>query len=124
MLASIAELNLGGREINEILIQNFATKYQTYTGQDMLKDNKTYWDVMDKVEDLKKHLSNNSFGKILLDLPMTNETGGGTTEIILSRPEFDELCSQLFVRIESSLRKCLAGTGTLRKSQNDTFHFL
>lgn len=66
---------------------------------------------MEEVEVIKKYLSTHSTAKKILNLPMINETRGGAFEMQISRPELEQLCTQLFSRIEGSLRKCLAGSG-------------
>ncbi|XP_046395458.1 heat shock 70 kDa protein 4 isoform X1 [Ischnura elegans] len=104
MLASAADPDLGGRNIDEILSEEFSNYFQKHYRIDPRTNPRAYLRLSTEVEKLKKQMSANS-----TKLPMNIECFMDDKDVHgdMKRSDMENLCSHLFERVEKTLRKCL-----------------
>ncbi|XP_043678415.1 97 kDa heat shock protein isoform X2 [Vespula pensylvanica] len=105
MLASAADSNLGGRDIDIILAEHFCRDFQTRYRIDPHTSPRAYLRLLAEVEKLKKQMSANS-----TTLPLNIECFMEEKDVHgeMKRADMESMCAHLFKRVESTLRQCLA----------------
>ncbi|KAF7386825.1 hypothetical protein HZH66_011277 [Vespula vulgaris] len=105
MLASAADSNLGGRDIDIILAEHFCRDFQTRYRIDPHTSPRAYLRLLAEVEKLKKQMSANS-----TTLPLNIECFMEEKDVHgeMKRADMEAMCAHLFKRVESTLRQCLA----------------
>lgn len=105
MLASAADSQLGGRDIDSILAEHFCGKFKMRYNIDVHTNARAYLRLLSEVEKLKKQMSANS-----TNLPLNIECFMDEKDVHgdMKRAEMEELCAHLFQRVETTLRQCLA----------------
>ncbi|CAB0036320.1 unnamed protein product [Trichogramma brassicae] len=105
MLASAADSNVGGREIDAILADHFSKDFLARYKVDAHKNPRAYVRLLSEVEKLKKQMSANS-----TKLPINIECFIDEKDVHgdLQRTDMEVMCAHLFKRVESTLRSCLA----------------
>lgn len=105
MLASAADSQVGGREIDAILADYFCKDFQTRYKIDARNNARAYLRLLSEVEKLKKQMSANS-----TKLPVNIECFMEEKDVHgdMQRPDMEAMCAHLFKRVESCLRQCLA----------------
>lgn len=105
MLASAADSNLGGRDIDIILADYFCKDFQTRYKIDAHTNPRAYLRLLAEVEKLKKQMSANS-----TKLPLNIECFMDEKDVHgdMQRVDMEQMCAHLFKRVESTLRRCLA----------------
>lgn len=105
MLASAADSQIGGREIDSILADYFCKDFQARYKVDASKNPRAYVRLLAEVEKLKKQMSANS-----TKLPINIECFIDEKDVHgdLQRSDMEAMCAHLFKRVESTLKQCLA----------------
>ncbi|KAL2714577.1 97 kDa heat shock protein isoform X1 [Vespula squamosa] len=105
MLASAADSNLGGRDIDAILAEHFCKDFQSRYRIDPHTSPRAYLRLLAEVEKLKKQMSANS-----TTLPLNIECFMEEKDVHgeMKRADMEAMCAHLFKRVESTLRQCLA----------------
>lgn len=105
MLASAADSQIGGRDIDTILADYFCKDFQARYKVDASKNPRAYVRLLAEVEKLKKQMSANS-----TKLPINIECFIDEKDVHgdLQRSDMEAMCAHLFKRVESTLRQCLA----------------
>lgn len=105
MLASAADSNLGGRDIDTILAEHFCKDFQSRYRIDPHTSPRAYLRLLAEVEKLKKQMSANS-----TTLPLNIECFMEEKDVHgeMKRADMEAMCAHLFKRVESTLRQCLA----------------
>ncbi|KAI4493155.1 hypothetical protein M0802_009572 [Mischocyttarus mexicanus] len=105
MLASAADSNLGGRDIDTILAEQFCKDFQSRYRIDPHTNPRAYLRLLAEVEKLKKQMSANS-----TTLPLNIECFMEEKDVHgeMKRADMEAMCAHLFKRVESTLRQCLA----------------
>ncbi|XP_049861111.1 heat shock 70 kDa protein 4 [Schistocerca gregaria] len=108
MLASAADPQLGGRDIDEILANHFCVDFQSRYRIDPRNNPRAYLRLTTEVEKLKKQMSANS-----MNLPMNIECFMDDKDVqaSMNRTEMEKLCAHLIQRVEHTMRKCLQDSG-------------
>lgn len=103
MLASSSDL-VGGRDVDEMLANHFSNDFVKKYKIDPRTNKKAYLRLMTEAEKLKKQMSANS-----TKLPLGIECFMNDTDVSSSiqRGEMEELCANIFQRVETCMRKCL-----------------
>ncbi|KAG7206377.1 hypothetical protein KM043_003742 [Ampulex compressa] len=104
MLASAADSQLGGRDIDAILAKHFCKEFQTRYNVDANKSPRAYLRLLSEVEKLKKQMSANS-----TTLPLNIECFMEEKDVHgnMKRADMEAMCAHLFKRVETTLRQCL-----------------
>lgn len=104
MLASAADSQLGGRDIDTILAEHFCKDFQTRYKIDAHNNPRAYLRLLAEVEKLKKQMSANS-----TNLPLNIECFMEEKDVHgeMKRADMEAMCSHLFKRVESTLKQCL-----------------
>uniref|UniRef100_A0A1B6CM60 Uncharacterized protein n=1 Tax=Clastoptera arizonana TaxID=38151 RepID=A0A1B6CM60_9HEMI len=104
MLSSASDPYLGGRNIDLILAEHFSQEFVTKYRVDPKTNPRAFLRLLTEVEKLKKQMSANS-----TRLPMNIECFMDDKDVHgdMKRVDMEGLCAHLFVRAESTLRKCL-----------------
>ncbi|XP_046748462.1 97 kDa heat shock protein isoform X2 [Diprion similis] len=104
MLASSADPQLGGREIDSILADHFCKEFQTRYKVDAHTNPRAYLRLLAEVEKLKKQMSANS-----TTLPLNIECFMDEKDVHgnLKRADMENMCAHLFKRVEVTLKQCL-----------------
>ncbi|XP_015608782.1 97 kDa heat shock protein isoform X2 [Cephus cinctus] len=105
MLASAADSQLGGRDIDFILAEYFCKDFQVRYKVDAHNNPRAYLRLLAEVEKLKKQMSANS-----TSLPLNIECFIDEKDVHgdLKRADMESMCAHLFKRVEATLRQCLA----------------
>ncbi|XP_008202915.1 heat shock 70 kDa protein 4L isoform X1 [Nasonia vitripennis] len=105
MLASAADSQVGGREIDAILADYFCKDFQARYKIDARNNPRAYVRLLTEVEKLKKQMSANS-----TKLPINIECFIDEKDVHgdLQRADMEAMCAHLFKRVEATLRQCLA----------------
>lgn len=105
MLASAADSNLGGRDIDTILADHFCKDFQARYKIDAHTNPRAYLRLLAEVEKLKKQMSANS-----TNLPLNIECFMEEKDVHgdMKRVDMEQMCAHLFKRVEATLRRCLA----------------
>lgn len=104
MLASAADSQLGGRDIDAVLAEHFCKFFRKRFNVDASLDKRAYLRLLTEVERVKKQMSTNS-----VTLPVYIECfmDGKDVQGSIKREEMESLCAHLFKQVEFTLRKCL-----------------
>jgi len=104
MLASAADSQLGGRDIDVILAEYFCNDFKTRYNIDVHTNPRAYLRLLAEAEKLKKQMSANS-----TTLPLNIECFMEEKDVHgeMKRNEMEALCAHLFQRVEKTLRQCL-----------------
>ncbi|CAL7936427.1 unnamed protein product [Xylocopa violacea] len=104
MLASTADSQLGGRDIDSILAEYFCKDFQFRYNIDPHTNPRAYVRLLGEVEKLKKQMSANS-----TMLPLNIECFMDEKDVHgeMKRADMESMCAHLFKRVESTLRQCL-----------------
>lgn len=105
MLATNADSNFGGRDIDHLLAMHFASEFKTRYKIDATTNPRAWLRLLTEVEKLKKQMSANS-----TDLPINIECFMDDKDVTakLNRVAMEEIAGALFRRVESTLQHCLA----------------
>lgn len=108
ILASASDPNLGGRDIDIILAEHISQDFVTRYDIDPTKNSRAFVRLMGEVEKLKKQMSANS-----TKLPLNIECFMNDKDVHfeMKRIDMEALCSNLFERVEITLRRCLDESG-------------
>ncbi|XP_015429034.1 PREDICTED: 97 kDa heat shock protein isoform X2 [Dufourea novaeangliae] len=103
MLASAADSQLGGRDIDSILAEHFCKDFQSRYKIDARTNPRAYVRLLAEVEKLKKQMSANS-----TMLPLNIECFMEEKDVHgdLKRADMEAMCAHLFKRVELTLRAC------------------
>lgn len=104
MLASTADSQLGGRNIDIILAEHFIKEFKTRYNIDVHTNPRAYLRLLAEVEKLKKQMSANS-----TTLPLNIECFMEEKDVHaqMNRNDMEALCAHLFERVEKTLKQCL-----------------
>lgn len=104
MLASSADSQLGGRDIDVILTEHFCKEFKTRYNIDVHTNPRAYLRLLAEAEKLKKQMSANS-----TTLPLNIECFMDEKDVHgeMKRNDMEGLCAHLFERVEKTLRHCL-----------------
>lgn len=105
MLASTADSQLGGRNIDILLAEHFVREFKTRYNVDAHTNPRAYLRLLAEAEKLKKQMSANS-----TNLPLNIECFMEEKDVHaqMNRNEMEALCAHLFDRVEKALRQCLS----------------
>lgn len=122
MVSSAWDL-VGGRNIDGILADVFADQFQKKYRINARGNPRAWLRLTAEVEKLKKQMSANST-KLPLNIDCFIDEIDVTSS--MSRTEMEELCAEVFKRIEITCRKCLQDSGECDNSNgfNGVFFFL
>ncbi|XP_077287191.1 heat shock protein 70Cb isoform X2 [Arctopsyche grandis] len=104
VLATSSDANLGGRDINFVLAQHFCQDFQARYKIDVRSNSKSFLRLLQEVEKIKKQMSANST-KLPLNIECLIDEKDVTGE--MQRNTMESLCTDLFQRVERTLRHCL-----------------
>ncbi|XP_076619211.1 heat shock protein 70Cb isoform X1 [Colletes latitarsis] len=104
MLASSADSQLGGRDIDSILAEHFCKEFRSRYNIDAHTNPRAYLRLLGEVEKLKKQMSANS-----TTLPLNIECFMDEKDVHgdMKRADMEGMCAHLFKRVELTLRQCL-----------------
>ncbi|KAI6646024.1 Heat shock 70 kDa protein 4-like [Oopsacas minuta] len=114
-LSSVSIPNLGGRDFDQRLFDHFSTQFNLKYKVNIFQSKKSCLKLLAECETLKKLLSTNSSS-----IPMNIECLMDDLDYSfrMNRNEFNTLCDEMFLRVESALQEAL----TLSKlGTNDLF---
>ncbi|KYQ55854.1 hypothetical protein ALC60_05135 [Trachymyrmex zeteki] len=105
MLASTADNQLGGRDIDVILTEHFCNEFKTRYNIDAHTNPRAYLRLLAEAEKLKKQMSANS-----TTLPLNIECFMDEKDVHaeMKRNDMEALCAHLFDRVEKTLKQCLS----------------
>ncbi|XP_029165256.1 97 kDa heat shock protein isoform X3 [Nylanderia fulva] len=104
MLASAADSQFGGRNIDIILAEHFVKEFKTRYNIDAHTNPRAYLRLLAEVEKLKKQMSANSTTLHLnIECFMDDKDVHGE----MKRSDMEALCAHLFERVEKMLKQCL-----------------
>lgn len=105
MLASSADSQLGGRDVDVILTEHFCNEFKTRYNIDVHTNPRAYLRLLAEAEKLKKQMSANS-----TTLPLNIECFMDEKDVHaeMKRSDMEALCAHLFERVEKTLRTCLS----------------
>ncbi|XP_011304595.1 97 kDa heat shock protein isoform X2 [Fopius arisanus] len=108
MLASTADPNLGGRDIDTILANQFCKDFQARYKIDAHSNARAYLRLLAEVEKIKKQMSANS-----TKLPLNIECFMEEKDVHgdMKREDMEGMCQHLFSRVEATMKKCLRDSG-------------
>ncbi|XP_014253857.1 heat shock 70 kDa protein 4 [Cimex lectularius] len=104
MLATACDPNLGGRDFDKILADQFSKEFETRYHIYPRNNHRAYLRLLTDVEKLKKQMSANS---TMLPLQIECFMDDKDVRGEMKRADMEGLCSHLFHRVEQTLRKCL-----------------
>lgn len=110
-MVSSAWDQVGGRNIDKTLAEVFADQFQTKYRINARQNPRAYLRLLTEVEKLKKQMSANST-KLPLNIDCFIDEIDVTSS--MSRTEMEELCADIFKRVETTCRKCLQDSGKLK----------
>ncbi|XP_065200730.1 heat shock 70 kDa protein 4-like [Planococcus citri] len=104
MLSSAADPQLGGRDIDIILAEYFSEQFKSKYNIEPTKNHRAMLRLLGEVEKLKKQMSANS-----TKIPLNIECFINDIDVHgdLKRTDMEELCAELFERVERTMLKCL-----------------
>uniref|UniRef100_A0A914QD30 Heat shock protein 70 n=1 Tax=Panagrolaimus davidi TaxID=227884 RepID=A0A914QD30_9BILA len=97
------DTQLGGRDIDTVLVEHFAKKIEELHGTGVLEDKRLRQKLLKECVEIKHLLL--YLGNVLPDIDEDDDED--TTCIKITREEFDEICDELFKRIISITQNCL-----------------
>ncbi|XP_045478731.1 heat shock 70 kDa protein 4 isoform X2 [Harmonia axyridis] len=104
MIATAADPNLGGRDVDYLLADYFCKEFQTKYKIDAKSNPRAFLRLLTEVEKLKKQMSANSTTLPLnIECFMNDKDVHGT----IKRADMEDMCAPLFQRVEETLRNCL-----------------
>ncbi|XP_066955456.1 heat shock 70 kDa protein 4 isoform X2 [Macrobrachium rosenbergii] len=108
MLASSADSNCGGRDIDYLLAVHFANDFKSRYKIDATSNPRAWLRLLTEVEKLKKQMSANA-----TDLPIGIECFMDDKDVSskMNRATMEELTGPLLRRVESTLQTCLVDSG-------------
>lgn len=108
MLATTFDPNLGGRDFDRIIADQFVEYFKKQYKVDASKNLKAYTKLLTEVEKLKKQMSANS-----TQLPVHIECFMNDKDVSgrMNRTEFEELAVSALQRVEETLVACLRDSG-------------
>jgi heat shock protein 110kDa len=103
MLAAASDL-VGGRDVDSMLADHFSKEFISKYKMDPRTSKKAMLRLLAEVEKLKKQMSANS-----TKLPLNIECFMNDTDVqaFISRTDMEEICKNLFQRIEEVMKRCL-----------------
>ncbi|CRK96451.1 CLUMA_CG009967, isoform A [Clunio marinus] len=103
MLAATSDL-VGGRDVDMMLAEHFRKEFMTKYKLDPRSNKKSFLRLLTEVEKLKKQMSANS-----TKLPLNIECFMNDVDVqsSIQRVDMEELCKNLFQRIEDVMKRCL-----------------
>jgi len=105
ILATDGDANLGGKDIDEILVKWFAEEVQRERGVDIRLDPRTHQDFMDKAEIAKKNLSfHESVSPVF-------EVGDKGLRLDLDRTSFNEMIKNLIQKTRECMERAVKAAG-------------
>ncbi|XP_031630545.1 heat shock 70 kDa protein 4 isoform X2 [Contarinia nasturtii] len=107
-MVSSAWDQIGGRNIDAIMAEVFAEQFIKKYRVNAHQNPRAYLRLMSEVEKLKKQMSANST-KLPLNIDCFIDEIDVTSN--MSRTEMEELCADIFKRVELTCRKCLQDSG-------------
>lgn len=107
MLSTSFDPSLGGRSIDWIMAQHFATGFNK-PGIDITKNKRAWIRLLAEVDKLKRQMSANT-SSLPINIECLIEERDFSAA--MKRSEMEELCSSLFRRVEETLRCCLQSSG-------------
>lgn len=104
LLSCAADPHLGGRDIDIILAEHFSQEFNSRYEIDPTKNSRAFVRLLGEVEKIKKQMSANS-----TKLPLHIECFMNDKDVHseMKRSDMEALCSNLFERVELTMRKCL-----------------
>lgn len=119
MLASAADSQLGGRDIDVILAEHFCKDFKTRYNIDVHTNPRAYLRLLAEAEKLKKQMSANS-----TTLPLNIECFMEEKDVHgdMKRNDMEALCAHLFERVEKTLKQCLADSSKFVSLVNDSLY--
>lgn len=111
-MVSSAWDNIGGRNIDAIMAEVFADQFQQKYRVNARQNPRAYLRLLTEVEKLKKQMSANST-KLPLNIDCFIDEIDVTSS--MSRTEMEELCADVFKRVDAVCRKCLQDSGKCRQ---------
>lgn len=108
-MVSSAWDQIGGRNIDAMLAEVFADQFQKKYRINARQNPRAYLRLMAEVEKLKKQMSANST-KLPLNIDCFMDEIDVTSS--MSRTEMEEICADIFKRVETTCNKCLQESGT------------
>ncbi|KAL3266028.1 hypothetical protein HHI36_010215 [Cryptolaemus montrouzieri] len=104
MIATAADPNLGGRDIDYVLAEHFCKEFQTKYKIDARSNPRAFLRLLAEVEKLKKQMSANS-----TSLPLNIECFMNDKDVRgdIKRADMETMCAPLFQRVEQTLKNCL-----------------
>lgn len=108
MLACTSDPNLGGRDIDIILAEHISQDFFVRYDVNPTKNSRAFVRLLGEVEKLKKQMSANS-----TKLPLNIECFMNDKDVHyeMKRSDMESLCSNLFERVDTTLRRCLDESG-------------
>ncbi|CAL1673105.1 unnamed protein product [Lasius platythorax] len=104
MLASAADYQFGGRNIDIIMAEHFSKEFKTRYNIDVHTNPRAYLRLLAEAEKLKKQMSANST-TLHLNIECFMEDKDVHAE--MKRSDMEALCAHLFERVERTLKQCL-----------------
>lgn len=107
-MVSSAWDRIGGRDIDAMLAEVFAEQFQKKYRINARQNPRAYLRLTSEVEKLKKQMSANS-----TKLPLNIDCFMDEIDVSssMSRTEMEEICAEIFKRVEATCRKCLQDSG-------------
>ena len=108
ILATSADPNLGGRDIDSILADHLCKEFLSKYKVDARTSPRAYIRLLAEVEKLKKQMSANS---TMLPLSIECFMEDKDVRSEMKRADMESLCAHLFQRVESTLQQCFEQSG-------------
>ncbi|CAG9861697.1 unnamed protein product [Phyllotreta striolata] len=108
MLTTSSDPNLGGRDFDLMIAEQFCKEFQTKYNIDARNNARAFMRLLTEVEKLKKQMSANS-----TTLPLNIECFMNDKDVSSSmkRSDMEQLCAHLLDRVECCLKQCLNNSG-------------
>ncbi|KAJ8962992.1 hypothetical protein NQ314_005631 [Rhamnusium bicolor] len=108
MLSTASDSNLGGRDFDSLIADNFCKQFQSKYNIDAKSNPRAFLRLLTEVEKLKKQMSANS-----TTLPLNIECFMNDKDVSgeMKRADMEALSAHLFQRVEVTLRQCLEQSG-------------
>lgn len=98
---------VGGRELDECLMREFASQFKKKVGCDPLSNKKAAFKLEDAVMKTKKVLSANSEAPITCECLMEDEDFAST----ITRDDLEDMCAPAIAKVKAVLESALAASG-------------
>ncbi|MFH0906578.1 MAG: molecular chaperone DnaK [archaeon] len=106
--ATAGDNRLGGDDIDQKLIDYFASEFKKIEGMDLTKDKMAMQRLKDEAEKVKKELSTTSKATVNIPYLTVTPTGPKHLNIELTKAKFEELNADIFKRLEAPVKQALA----------------